>query len=422
MNNEQVRAAALEEAVQAAQECDVATMKWAGQTLDDGVQTKSDIVAAIRALASSAAPERSGVSTCACGHPVTKCDPRNSFVCKIPERSGKLADDIRPAAWTRQDLLNEIGKLESVIELGNRNTQMWKDRAPEADSSSAAPSDLEIRVRKVLEGVHIETGRTEEFECVVANIVAAIAAPAPAGEGAWKALADKAIAVLCRHIVPDGISDKEALSELYGIFDGPEYRAALDAPAPTGESLSAIPTWQEMAHADGVQVYDSATASIYMGKEISAYRDRAALATPRQTSGEAQVWIPVTERMPDDYREVYAKNVDGQFRIARRSKKSGGCWQLACFGVGEKSLWPDKEVTHWCILSDFATPRQTEDGSGWSAAGWTIERRPGGRISATHINHGFFAVEEEDDNVRASVTWLLLNDLLAAAPTPPAPL
>lgn len=38
-------------------------------------------------------------------------------------------DDIRPAAWTRHDLLCEVAKLESVIELGNRNTQMWKDRA-----------------------------------------------------------------------------------------------------------------------------------------------------------------------------------------------------------------------------------------------------------------------------------------------------
>lgn len=47
--------------------------------------------------------------------------------------------------------------------------------------------------------------------------------------GAWKSLADKAIAVLNRHIVPGGISDKDALSELYGIVDGPDYRAASQA-------------------------------------------------------------------------------------------------------------------------------------------------------------------------------------------------
>lgn len=41
----------------------------------------------------------------------------------------------------------------------------------------------------------------------------------------WKALAEKAIEVLNRHIVPGGLSDKSALSELYGIFDGPAYRA-----------------------------------------------------------------------------------------------------------------------------------------------------------------------------------------------------
>jgi hypothetical protein len=50
---------------------------------------------------------------------------------------------------------------------------------------------------------------------------------------AWKVLADKAVAVLNRHIAPDGISDKDALTELYGIFDGPEYRAALATPRQT---------------------------------------------------------------------------------------------------------------------------------------------------------------------------------------------
>jgi hypothetical protein len=35
----------------------------------------------------------------------------------------------------------------------------------------------------------------------------------------------KAVAVLNRHIVPDGISDFATLSELYGIFDSEEYRS-----------------------------------------------------------------------------------------------------------------------------------------------------------------------------------------------------
>jgi hypothetical protein len=43
-------------------------------------------------------------------------------------------------------------------------------------------------------------------------------------------LIDRAVAVLNQHIVPGGISDRDALSELYGIFDGPEYRAAIAAP------------------------------------------------------------------------------------------------------------------------------------------------------------------------------------------------
>jgi hypothetical protein len=56
-------------------------------------------------------------------------------------------------------------------------------------------------------------------------------------------LIDRAVAVLNQHIVPGGISDRDALSELYGIFDGPEYRAAITAPpAPTHsrESLQSL--------------------------------------------------------------------------------------------------------------------------------------------------------------------------------------
>mgnify|MGYP001559346003 CR=1 FL=1 len=46
-----------------------------------------------------------------------------------------------------------------------------------------------------------------------------------AGVSGERALIDKCVAVLQRHIVPDGISDHDALSELYGLLDGPEYRA-----------------------------------------------------------------------------------------------------------------------------------------------------------------------------------------------------
>lgn len=41
------------------------------------------------------------------------------------------------------------------------------------------------------------------------------------------ALVEKAVAVLQRHALPNGLSDHDALSELYSIFDGPEYREAL---------------------------------------------------------------------------------------------------------------------------------------------------------------------------------------------------
>lgn len=57
----------------------------------------------------------------------------------------------------------------------------------------------------------------------------------------WKTLADKAVAVLGRHIEPGGIGDKDALTELYGIFDGPDYRAALaSAPAAPTEQADSM--------------------------------------------------------------------------------------------------------------------------------------------------------------------------------------
>ena len=40
----------------------------------------------------------------------------------------------------------------------------------------------------------------------------------------WKRFVDKAVDVLQRAIVPDGLSDSAAMAELYGIFDGPEFR------------------------------------------------------------------------------------------------------------------------------------------------------------------------------------------------------
>jgi hypothetical protein len=47
-----------------------------------------------------------------------------------------------------------------------------------------------------------------------------------------KALVDKAVDVLVRHAPPDGLKDHDALTEFYGIFDGPEYRAAMGKMSP----------------------------------------------------------------------------------------------------------------------------------------------------------------------------------------------
>lgn len=43
----------------------------------------------------------------------------------------------------------------------------------------------------------------------------------------YKELVEQAVDVLVRHAPPDGLTDRAALLALYGIFDGPAYRAAI---------------------------------------------------------------------------------------------------------------------------------------------------------------------------------------------------
>jgi hypothetical protein len=62
---------------------------------------------------------------------------------------------------------------------------------------------------------------------------------------ALQTILDKSVAVLQRHIEPDGgLSDHDALSQLYGIFDGPDYRAAKAAlAAPFGVTVEQEPKY-----------------------------------------------------------------------------------------------------------------------------------------------------------------------------------
>lgn len=69
-----------------------------------------------------------------------------------------------------------------------------------------------------------------------------------------RGLVDSAVKVLQRHITPpDNISDHDALSEMYGIFDGPAYRAALATEA--GEQR--IPTLPAIVEAEASVVRTS---------------------------------------------------------------------------------------------------------------------------------------------------------------------
>lgn len=287
----------------------------------------NDVMAAVRALATSASPER----------------------------SGKLADDEEEAAF--QQRFRECMRAAIALSAPEADSSSaapsdvctnngakpgmacpyCKPAAPSPTVGSAAPSDLEIRVRKVLEGVHIETGRTEEFECVVANMVAAIGATAPTGEGAWKALADKAIAVLCRHIVPDGISDKEALSELYGIFDGPEYRAALATPSPTGGS-------QSDGHSDDIAV-DRFAAAIKSEMAAQRARGRGGWDDPAQCHVQDLAASMVRQI---DNGNILAASAYAMMLFNRN------CWPADLVGAMSAHFQEARRAA-------LATPRQTED-------------------------------------------------------------
>lgn len=82
-----------------------------------------------------------------------------------------------------------------------------------------------------------------------------IAQEAQAGGNPWRALADKAVTVLQRHAPPNGLSDQDALTELYGIFDGPEYRAALASRLPVREPITDDAIMM-IARQEGMATYD----------------------------------------------------------------------------------------------------------------------------------------------------------------------
>jgi len=106
--------------------------------------------------------------------------------------SGESADE--RAEWTRQELVDEIAKLESVVALTNRNTQMWKDRATAAHSSGVsadadkAPTRLDLLslIRSQMhrsytagyEGGEIDPKYIAEIEDAVRAVAAR---PAPVG-------------------------------------------------------------------------------------------------------------------------------------------------------------------------------------------------------------------------------------------------
>lgn len=95
-------------------------------------------------------------------------------------------------------------------------------------------ADREAIINRLWEQSNHGTRREDVVRIYDAGAKPAAAHP-PTGDG-WRELGERAIKVLQSHIVPGGISDKEALSRIYSIFDGLECNRLLAAhPLKSGE-------------------------------------------------------------------------------------------------------------------------------------------------------------------------------------------
>jgi hypothetical protein len=115
------------------------------------------------------------------------------------------------------ETLNELGE-------GKCSAPMWMGGTPcgfcDATAYGVRPP-CKTRFNHAAREEMREDGRYNGY-------VPALACPAHGGPpkppATHATLVGRAVDVLQRHAPPDGLSDHDALSELYGIFDGPEYR------------------------------------------------------------------------------------------------------------------------------------------------------------------------------------------------------
>lgn len=177
--------------------------------------------------------------------------------CTCPSGDGSLRwpcpehPPIPAPADSSSTLEAEWNQLMTALNCDDTQSALIKiAKISQADSSSAAPSDAyaaitlgNLKAGKLtaarvyvayceLRGeLDAANGAIERYKALAAPSPTADSSAAPSAgsaAAAWKDLVDQCIAVLRRHIVPDGISDHDALSELYGILDGPAYRNVAD--------------------------------------------------------------------------------------------------------------------------------------------------------------------------------------------------
>jgi hypothetical protein len=119
-------------------------------------------------------------------------------------------------------------------------------------------------------------------------------ATAPAAPNPWKSLADKAIDILQRNIVPDGISDHDAISELLEVFDGPEYRAIgdvaqLDCDMRQSQAMSeskAVETLSKVGSFTAPHWYDCPQSALGGKTAREGYAANPAYADPAISKGD----------------------------------------------------------------------------------------------------------------------------------------
>lgn len=145
----------------------------------------------------------------------------------------------------------------------------------------------------------VEVGQAGDAEQKSALSPLGAGTSAPVNGDGWKWFTDQAIAVLQQHIVPDGLSDRDALLKLYDIFDGPEFRSMGTIPQVRCDerqaeamqidrlTANAFPTLPEAAAQEGDSAKERDEEILTLHRKLAAETLRADQGWQRYESANA---------------------------------------------------------------------------------------------------------------------------------------